>query len=290
MRYYSPELLRYIKGDDSVRGTDLTTQSDVFALGLLFHALFCGDDLPETGRPGYVADAVIDHVTPRLSPKLPAPLRPAVRAMLHREPARRPSVVEIIDRFSGIDLSPGVPEGPEWITEFATASGMPRPPVAPASAYNPVKTPPVAPRPTADRVDPESTTGRGEPFVAPPTVTSAVPTVDSGAPPTVPSDTDRHESVRPVRVPPIAAPASVTRVVPVPVAPRPAPEPPPASSPVSTEPVTPAMPTSPRLRMNFGRPPTRPDPTDGPEVPASPPPPPPPPPATADARSDDDTD
>lgn len=153
VRYYSPELFRYIKGDESIRGNDLTTQSDVFALGLLLHSLFTGE-LPAIDRPGYVAEAVIDGVPLRIDPRLPAPLRPAVRAMLQLEAHRRPTVAEIIDRFRDLDLTPGIPEGPAWVTEFTAPGGLRRPPEGTAAAFNPVKTPPPSAPPPSTPPDP----------------------------------------------------------------------------------------------------------------------------------------
>ena len=61
-RFYSPELLRYIKDDASTTGEDLTTASDMFALGLLIHFLLT-DRLPSFDRERYswAAEAAMHH-------------------------------------------------------------------------------------------------------------------------------------------------------------------------------------------------------------------------------------
>jgi eukaryotic-like serine/threonine-protein kinase len=94
MNYYSPELVSYIQG--TVGATDLTTSSDIFALGLIYTEYLTGA-LPSFD-PAYheAATAVLNGAQLRLAPgRAPSRLVALVEQMLLADPAARPTVAEV---------------------------------------------------------------------------------------------------------------------------------------------------------------------------------------------------
>ena len=53
LAYYSPELLRYIKNDEKTKREDLTTRSDIFALGLIF-SKYLNNSFPYFDKEKYI--------------------------------------------------------------------------------------------------------------------------------------------------------------------------------------------------------------------------------------------
>jgi eukaryotic-like serine/threonine-protein kinase len=101
MNYYSPELVSYIQGN--VGATDLTTSSDIFALGLIYAEYLTGA-LP-TFDPAYheAAIAVLNGAQLRLAPgRTPARLVALVERMLLADPAARPTVAEVHKTLMGL--------------------------------------------------------------------------------------------------------------------------------------------------------------------------------------------
>ena len=102
-RFYSPELMMYIKGNPHVTGDMLTTASDMFALGLLLHMLFTGR-LPHFDRAIYswaaeaaVKDALtIDGVT--------GPLAAWLMSLTQVEADKRPLIDDLLYFF--VDMTP----------------------------------------------------------------------------------------------------------------------------------------------------------------------------------------
>ncbi len=105
-RYYSPELLAYVKQDASVGPEALTTKADIFALGLLLHILLTGE-FPsfDEERYGYPCEAVSSHAGLTFHKALPTgPIRVMLARMLSAAPEDRPTLDEIIGVVKAADL------------------------------------------------------------------------------------------------------------------------------------------------------------------------------------------
>jgi eukaryotic-like serine/threonine-protein kinase len=103
-RYAAPEWLRYVREDPATGPERLTTAADLFAVGLMVHAYLVGE------LPGYPAvhaspaEAVNAGdelwVDPRLHPRV----ADVLRALLDRDPARRPPIADV----AGVVSTPAV--------------------------------------------------------------------------------------------------------------------------------------------------------------------------------------
>jgi eukaryotic-like serine/threonine-protein kinase len=94
MNYYSPELVRYIQ--ESATPNELTTASDIFALGLIYAEYLTGS-MPAYD-PAYhgAAIAVLHEQQLELgASRAPAPVVDLVERMLLLDPAARPSVAQV---------------------------------------------------------------------------------------------------------------------------------------------------------------------------------------------------
>jgi serine/threonine protein kinase len=101
MNYYSPELVSYIQGTGSA--ADLTTASDIFALGLIYSEYLTGA-LPAFD-PAYheAAIAVLNGAQLRLpAGRTPAPVVELVERMLLADHRARPSVGEVHTTLMGL--------------------------------------------------------------------------------------------------------------------------------------------------------------------------------------------
>ena len=129
-RFYSPELMMYIKGNPHVTGKDLTTASDMFALGLLIHCLVTGL-LPYFDRSecNWAAEAamkkalVFDGVT--------GPLKAWLEALTQIEAGKRPLIDDLLYFF--VDTEPSefvqwiIPPSPEARPSLSPISRRPSP-------------------------------------------------------------------------------------------------------------------------------------------------------------------
>jgi len=102
--YYSPELAKYIIGKLDVKPKDLTTKSDVFALGILFSQYVTGSR-PEIGsKPKYVWQAVLDGVKPVVKcATVPNYIVGVIFKMLSLSPIDRPDLSKVFNVLKGID-------------------------------------------------------------------------------------------------------------------------------------------------------------------------------------------
>jgi serine/threonine protein kinase len=103
MVFYSPELARYIQGKEV--GENLTTKSDIFALGLLY-CIYLQGDLPEFPKK-YVYACLAANEGKELKlvdGKLPNKLKKMVNAMMSVEPSQRPTAEEIFEFLKNLDL------------------------------------------------------------------------------------------------------------------------------------------------------------------------------------------
>lgn len=101
-RYYSPELFRYVKEDPAVEASDLTTASDIFALGVLVYALMAGrlPDVPDGSN--YPCEAVVKRHQIKLRRQAVDPvMRDVLPAMLAARPEHRPTIDEVIAASKG---------------------------------------------------------------------------------------------------------------------------------------------------------------------------------------------
>ena len=101
MNYYSPELVSYIQGTSSA--ADLTTASDIFALGLIYCEYLTGA-LPAFD-PAYheAAIAVLNGAELRVrSGRAPAPVVAVVERMLLADHRARPTVAEVHTTLMGL--------------------------------------------------------------------------------------------------------------------------------------------------------------------------------------------
>lgn len=154
--FYSPELLRYIKAGEDADQRSLTTASDVFALGVIFHILLTGErPLASDGATAaYPAETLLGRGSLIVDERLPDAHRELVTQMLDMEPANRPAAPEIITRLK----SAGTAEGPAAAVRSAPAGR--RSPAAP-SAPDPVPSPGIRatgfgrPKPTTPAASPE---------------------------------------------------------------------------------------------------------------------------------------
>jgi serine/threonine protein kinase len=103
-RFYSPEMLRYVK-QQGASASDLTTAADIFALGLLVHVLLTGALPTADDRYAYACEAVNDGATLRLHRDLPdGAVRRSLAAMLQRSPGDRPSIDRLLAELTAEQL------------------------------------------------------------------------------------------------------------------------------------------------------------------------------------------
>lgn len=119
-RYGAPEWLRYVKGDSEVTPDQLTTASDVFALGLVFHVYLTGA-LPgyDQDRFGAPAEAVWSAQPLELSPTLDPRAAALVRRMLSQAITDRPDLDALLAQLADETIlvssdrpDDGAPAGP----------------------------------------------------------------------------------------------------------------------------------------------------------------------------------
>ncbi|MCI7725816.1 MAG: protein kinase [Clostridiales bacterium] len=97
--YFSPEAVRRIQG-----GTvSVTTKSDIWALGLLFHQYWTGKMPGFSDEYHYAAEAVLNFSPLAISDSIPDRLRYILAAMLLAEPDSRPTAEEALKALSARD-------------------------------------------------------------------------------------------------------------------------------------------------------------------------------------------
>jgi len=95
--YYSPEMARYVNNLPGSDARDLTTKSDIFALGVVYAQYLSGGlPLSKSGSYRYPWLAVEEGAILEVRmPGVPRHLTSLVGAMLAREPANRPTIEEV---------------------------------------------------------------------------------------------------------------------------------------------------------------------------------------------------
>jgi len=116
MNYYSPELVRYIQG--TAEAAELTTASDIFALGLIYAEYLTGSLPPFDPAYREAAIAVLSGVPLALpAASTPESIAALVQKMLLADPAARPTIEQVHATLMG------------WRSGAATtAAPMPSPP------------------------------------------------------------------------------------------------------------------------------------------------------------------
>jgi eukaryotic-like serine/threonine-protein kinase len=108
MAYYSPETARYIQQSETINPDELTTLSDIFALGLLFCQYLTGK-MPDFHQEKYQYACIAVNAGQDLDFKLSETLFPPdlitlIQQMTQKRPQDRPSVAEIFDKLKNLDL------------------------------------------------------------------------------------------------------------------------------------------------------------------------------------------
>jgi serine/threonine protein kinase len=130
MNYYSPELVRYVQGEQD--GAGMTTASDVFALGLVYAEYLTGS-LPAFDPALHeAAVAVLGGARLQIRPDgLPTPVVELVHRMLLADPAARPSVAEVHASLLGLRSGPATKAAPLRLPSPPVRS-VPEAPAAPS--------------------------------------------------------------------------------------------------------------------------------------------------------------
>ena len=130
--FFSPELARYIQKDTVTEGAHLTTQSDIFALGMLY-CLYLTGQLPsfdkEKYRYGWMAVNSGENLQIANATNLPSEITGMILDMLHFNPAQRPSVEDVFNHLKGMVVAPELPtelpgENPESLKESDAKSEL----------------------------------------------------------------------------------------------------------------------------------------------------------------------
>ncbi|MFG1944863.1 lipopolysaccharide kinase InaA family protein [Nonomuraea sp. NPDC048826] len=104
--YAAPEWRRYVQEDPGTRPEQLTTKTDVFALGLMAHYYLTGSLPGFDDRFGTPADAALAGGRLRFDDRLTEPMRALLDAMTSRAPMARPGMTT----FLQVLKEPGVCE------------------------------------------------------------------------------------------------------------------------------------------------------------------------------------
>lgn len=98
-RYLSPEALKVLFGEE----VHITPKADVFALGVMFHEFFTGEQpgIP-TDECDYLCEAVLGGLLPVIDPSIPEVYRTLIAKMLLAEPDERISVEEVFKTLKAL--------------------------------------------------------------------------------------------------------------------------------------------------------------------------------------------
>lgn len=105
--YYSPELLRYIKNDETTKREHLTTKSDIFALGLIF-SKYLTNNFPTFDREKYKFISVAANNGTKImlaSDVCPKELEQLINSMLALNPVERPEIKEVHRKLRSLLIS-----------------------------------------------------------------------------------------------------------------------------------------------------------------------------------------
>ena len=97
--YYSPEFVTAIKKEE---GEAITSKSDIFALGIIFHEILCGKR-PETGKYHYLCEAVLNDESVQINKNIPKKYHSLLRNMLKKSPKERYSAGKVFRSLQYIE-------------------------------------------------------------------------------------------------------------------------------------------------------------------------------------------
>ncbi len=143
--YYSPELLRYIKGDERLPADALTTASDMFSVGLFLVAFLTGSQVGfDRSVAKYPAEALLAGLPFDLG-VTPDALVPLVTRMLSAVPAHRPTIQDLIDLLAEVPAEALVPRvaPPAPVSTKAPGVRPAAPGTAPTRPHRPGDTAPI---------------------------------------------------------------------------------------------------------------------------------------------------
>ena len=109
LAYFSPEAVLYMdtEGEEGV----ITTKSDVFSLGLLFHELLCGKfpEIKDVDNYTYIGEEILNGNKPLINNQISGVYRNIIEQMLCDDPNERISMKEVFVKLCSIDKTePGV--------------------------------------------------------------------------------------------------------------------------------------------------------------------------------------
>ena len=83
----------------------LSPKVDVFAMGIVFHQLLCGELPGFDSEYDYVYEAVLNDAELKISEDIPEEFRSLIAEMLRKEPADRYSMRQVLSALKGIEAS-----------------------------------------------------------------------------------------------------------------------------------------------------------------------------------------
>lgn len=99
--YLAPETFLAMIEEPAV----LTSKVDVFAMGIVFHQLLCGELPGFDDEYDYVYEAVLNDAELRISENIPEEFRALIADMLRKEPADRFSMKQVLSALKSIEAS-----------------------------------------------------------------------------------------------------------------------------------------------------------------------------------------
>lgn len=96
--YYSPEQAAYIMDEDGeIDGKTLTLKSDIFTLGIILCEYFTGEKPIVEDKYKNTWNSVEHGIVPKFSKGIPANISALLSEMLHKDPAKRPSIDQVFN-------------------------------------------------------------------------------------------------------------------------------------------------------------------------------------------------
>jgi len=83
----------------------LSPKVDVFAMGIVFHQLLCGELPGFDSEYDYVYEAVLNDAEIKISENIPEEFRTLIAEMLRKEPADRYSMRQVLSALNGIEAT-----------------------------------------------------------------------------------------------------------------------------------------------------------------------------------------
>lgn len=128
MNFYSPEVASYIMKTGIVSTSDLTVQSDIFALGLLYSLYLTGKMPLFPLKYQYPCLAVLSGEKLSLvKSDLPEPLTTLICQMLEGVPNKRPTITQVFSQLKSYDKEPPITTSTSTSTTGALKINMAKP-------------------------------------------------------------------------------------------------------------------------------------------------------------------